>query len=113
MKIKPVRKSEADWLTHVIASSKAKSMTEYAKIKNIDINQLYLWKSKLIKSGQFKNGKTGDSNTSLFEKVPVARTSQAAQRCKIILPNQICIEFSSLDDLDCLSELITRLGERL
>jgi len=53
MQTKPVRKNEADWLTHVIASSKAKSMTEYAKTENIDVNQLYLWKSKLIKSGQF------------------------------------------------------------
>jgi len=113
MKNKPVRKSEADWLAHVIASSKAKSMTEYAKIENIDINQLYLWKSKLIKSGQLKNGAPGDSNSSLFEKVPVTRTSHSVNACKIILPNQICIEFSSLDNLDCLTDLITRLGARL
>jgi len=113
MKTKPARKSEADWLIHVIESSKTKSMTEYAKSNHIDVNQLYLWKSKLTKSGQFNSEKTTDTNHSLFEKVPVSKTFHAMQRCKIILPNQICIEFSSLNDLDGLSEFIARLGERL
>ena len=113
MKTKPVRKSEADWLTHVIASSKAKSMAEYAKNNHINVNQLYLWKSKLTKSGQINNEKTTDTNHSLFEKVSVSKTFHAMQRCKITLSNQICIEFSSLDDLDGLSEFIARLGKRL
>jgi len=112
MKTKPVRKTEADWLAHVIASGKAKSMTEYAKAENIDANQLYLWKSKLTKSGHLEKRNTDDINSSIFEKVSVTRTHQVEQCCKIALPNKIVIEIPWFNDLNRLSELVTCLGEK-
>jgi len=113
MKNTSTRKNQSYWLAHVIASGQARSMAAYAKAQGIDAQQLYAWKSKLAKSGQLTKNEVSNINTSLFEKVDIAKTYPRDLLCKIILPNHISIELPITENLEALSVLVRQLGKPL
>ena len=98
------------WLNHIQACQReAISMTAYAQRNDINIAQMYAWKSTLIKRGLLGNSTSNTATLPLFQKVTVAPAHMDGLHCKIILPNQLVLECSPDSDSSQIRRLVAEL----
>ena len=80
------------WLDHIQASERTGgTMKAYAQEHGLIVQELYQWKSWLVRKGILN---TREDGGSLFERLIVERDSTTERDCCLRLPNGVVMELS-------------------